>query len=113
MKKSKAIAIGLLSLSLAACHKKHKHHQDVNYYISTNPNGTAYYSASSNFPVYLYYYMYMSNGRYVYSPGVSYHSYYRSSGSSYSRSMTTSGSHTSVSRGGFGSIGSGHGGSSS
>ena len=125
MKKSKAIAIGLLALSIAGCKsheiKDDKQRENVNdwqvdqatpdYYID---NGSGFHhGGNSFFMAYMFYHM-MSGGRYGAYPAYMYRDranglYHESSmgktttvsKSSFAK-VATSGSRASVSRGGFG-----------
>lgn len=126
MKKSKAIAIGLLTLSIAGCKsheiKNDKHRENVNdwqedqstpnYYVD---NGSGFQHGGSSFLLAYMGYRMMSGGRYGAYPVYNYRdrgsngSYHESSmgrtttvsKSSFAKAIT-SGSKTSVSRGGFG-----------
>lgn len=126
MKKSKAIAIGLLALSIAGCKshevKDDKHRENVNdwqvdqatpdYYID---NGTGFHHGGNSFFMTYMFYRMMSGGRYGAYPVYIYQD--RGNNSSYHESSMgktttvskssvakaiTSGSKASVSRGGFG-----------
>lgn len=110
MKKSKIISIGLLALSIAACHKKHKsNYNQWNQSDSTNTqyyidDGTGYHQGGIS-PVWIYWMLLrQSNGGYSSSPGYVYRSYgSRGTGSFHN---TEFGVRTTISRGGFGHSGS-------
>ena len=109
-KKSKAVAIGLLAISIASCHKDHiKRHKDLKTY-QNNPNyyindGYGYHQGGiSPFWVYWAYRM-GQNNRVTSEPGYVYSS---RSGVYYS---TEFGSHSSMSRGSVARGGFGHSGS--
>ena len=122
MKKSKIVSIGLLALSLSACHKHRvKVYQDWNDY-QNNPtyyvnDGYGYHNGGVS-PFWIYWaYQMGSNNRIYASPGYVYRSYNGGYVSTYggsrtamsSRSFRSSGglsSHSTISRGGFGSSGS-------
>lgn len=106
MKKSKIIAIGLVTLSVASCtQKKDKKHQDLesynkstNYYVN---DGTGYHRGGiSPFWIYMAYRV-GQNGHVTSQPGYVYRGH---SGSYHSTSFgsRSSMSRGSVSRGGFG-----------
>lgn len=109
MKKTQLITIGLLALSLAACkHKKRKHPvynraQNVNIYVGDG-SGT-FYPGYYGYPImYNRGYYLGGGGRVMSSSGMAYRS--RSGGGMrYSSGGRSSG----FSRGGFGSVGGGHG----
>ncbi len=109
MKKSKIVAIGLLALSVAACHKKRNHlhttltqyRQNPNYYVN---DGNGYHQGGVS-PFWVYWAYQMGRGnRVVYSPGYVYRSSYGGyHNTEFGRSSSIS--RGSVSRGGFGQSG--------
>ena len=111
MKKSKLVAIGLLALSIASCHRhREKRRPDWNDY-NTNPNyyidnGNGYYTHGGISPFWIWYAYHLGASGSVYSsPGVVYRSYSGGYVSSYG-GLRTSIARSSVSRGGFGFSGS-------
>ena len=122
MKKSKTVAIGLLALSIASCHKEEKRHenqwdpQTPQYYIDDG-NG---YQRGGISPFMVFWLLSMNRGRAVYQPAYAYQTYgggYRSSvngsrsilsGRSFSSMKSSATGRSMVSRGGFGSSASSH-----
>jgi len=110
MKKSKAIAIGLLTLSIAACHRHRERRHETWDQYNNNPNyyvndGNGYHHGGIS-PFWIYWAYRMGQGNRIYSsPGYVYRGY---SGGYHSTEFghSTGISRGSVSRGGFGFSGS-------
>lgn len=127
MKKSKSVAIGLLALSIASCHKEEKRPenqwdpQTPQYYIDDG-NG---YQRGGVSPFMVLWLLSMSRGRAVYQPAYAYQTYnggYRSSingsrstisGRTFNSMKSSSSGRSMISRGGFGSSGRAHSSSAS
>jgi hypothetical protein len=116
MKKSSIVTIGLLAVSLAACHKRSHRYparsdwSSDNAYVSDGSGN--YYRGNPMFPFWMWYYMGYMNGRTYYSSGAHYYGAVSGIRSTYTgRGFVTSGgesysvSRGFVSRGGFGESG--------
>lgn len=116
MKKSKLITIGLLALSIASCHHRHRSTRPpvadwsgTDSYISSDGGGS-YYETSPGLPFWFWYSMMARPyGGFYYGPSVIFYNHYspgwgayRTTYSAGGRSYGFSGS---SSRGGFGGLG--------